>query len=55
MDGLKSIVEEITKLRCELEQDMAKKPQTLSDMCEDVIKSCERLQEIAIKPYFPKS
>ncbi len=55
MDGLRSIVDEITKLRCELEEDMAKKPQTLEDMCADVIKSCKRLQEIAIKPYFPKS
>ena len=55
MDGLRSIVDEITKLRCDLEEDMAKKPQTLEDICEDVIKSCERLQEIAVKPYFPKS
>ena len=50
MDGLRSIVDEITKLRCELEEDMAKKPQTLEDMCEDLIKSCERYQEIATKP-----
>lgn len=55
MENLRLIVDEITKLRCELEQDMAKKPQTLSDMCEDVIKSCKRLEDLAIKPYFPKS
>ena len=50
MDGLRSIVDEITKLRCELEEDMAKKPQTLEDACQDLIKSCERYQEIAQKP-----
>lgn len=54
MEGLRKIVAEITKLRCELEQDMAKKPLTLEEMCEEIITSCQNLEEAAVTPYFPK-
>lgn len=55
MEGLREIVSEITKLRCELEQDMAKQPQTLEEMCEDLITSCQRMQDIALDPGLPKT
>lgn len=54
MEGLREIVAEITKLRCELEQDMAKKPETLEEMCEDLITSCQKFQKIALDPGLPK-
>jgi hypothetical protein len=50
MEKLRSIVNEITKQRRELEEDMAKEPKILEDACLDLVKSCERHQEVATKP-----